>query len=48
MSTISYILLGWLAFCIVVYAYMFYDMYSDRIDIRGRIHRIADAITEEE
>ncbi len=48
MNTYLYILLGWLAFDVVVYAYMFYDMHSEQIDIKGRFHRIAEAITEEE
>ena len=48
MNTGLYTLFGWLAFDAVVYAYMFYDMHAEQLDIKGRFHRIAEAITEEE
>ena len=48
MSTLYYILLGWLAFDALVYAYMFYDIHAKEINISQRWHNIIDAITEEE
>lgn len=48
MNTLHYILLGWLAFDALVYAYLFYDIHAEHLDIRGRVNRIFEAITEEE
>lgn len=48
MSTLQYILIGWLAFDALVYAYLFYDMHAKELDIRGRASRLFEAITEEE
>lgn len=48
MSTLQYILIGWLAFDALVYAYLLYDMHAKELDIRGRASRLFEAITEEE
>ena len=48
MSTLQYILIGWLAFDALVYAYLYYDMHAKELDIRGRARRLFEAITEEE
>ena len=48
MNTHLYILLGWLVFVAVVYAYAFYDFHAERIDLGGRWRRLVDAFTEEE
>ena len=48
MNTLQYILCGWLAFDALVYIYLFYDTHAKSINIRGRMNRIFEAITEEE
>ena len=48
MSTYLYILLGWLAFVTLVYAYAFYDIHAEHINIGERWKRVIDAFTEEE
>ena len=48
MNTFQYILLGWLTFDALVYLYLFYDIHAERIDLRGRLSRLLEAITEEE
>ncbi len=48
MSSYLYILYGWLLFVAIVYAYMFYDIHAEEIDIRDKWHRLIEAFTEEE
>ncbi len=48
MSTSSYILIGWLAFLILVYAHVFYEVKASHINFRKRWHQLRDAFTEEE
>jgi hypothetical protein len=48
MNTKLIILISWLAFLVVVYAFMFYDIYAAQINIRERWQRIYFAFTEEE
>ncbi|MBP5513846.1 MAG: hypothetical protein J6Y04_03620 [Bacteroidaceae bacterium] len=48
MSTASYIILGWLAFDVIVYLYLIYDIHAPRINFRQRMRQLRDAFTEEE
>lgn len=45
---LTYILLTWLIFVALVYAYMFYDIHAKQIALRDKWLRLRDAFTEEE
>lgn len=48
MHIFLYILLGWMVFVGLVYAYLFYDIHAERLNIRQHWKHLIDAFTEEE
>ena len=41
-------MLGWLAFVVMVYSYMFYDIHAEQIRLHEKWIRLRDVFTEEE
>lgn len=48
MNIWCYILLGWMVFIGLIYAYLFYDIHIRRINIRQRWKNLVEVFTEEE
>lgn len=48
MSIWMIIALAWLAFDLLVYLYLWYDIHAASLDISGKWQRLKDSLTEEE
>lgn len=48
MNTTLYTIICWAVFLTLLYTYMFYDIYAERIRLRDKWRRVVDTFTEEE